>query len=92
MALELLPLKKSMVNTKQSIFGIFFKFSFTLDDPYSNPDQSAANDLEPPNYDYSGISPTAGFDDLSPMPDYGSYQNDPCAVSRVKCGIVKDKK
>ena len=53
------------------------------DDPYSNPDQSAANDLEPPNYDYSGISPTAGFDDLSPMPDYGPYQNDPCAVSSV---------
>ena len=63
----------------------------TSDDPYSNPDQSAANDLEPPNYDYSGISPTAGFDDLSPMPDYGSYQNDPCAVSSVQftCGIVK---
>ena len=61
------------------------KFGSISDDPYSNPDQSAANDLEPPNYDYSGISPTAGFDDLSPMPDYGSYQNDPCAVSRVKC-------
>lgn len=48
--------------------------------PYSNPDQSSANDLEPPSYDYSGISPTAGFDDLSSIPDYGSF-NDPCAVS-----------
>ena len=77
-------ISKSLARTSCAIYNCNFCL-FTSDDPYSNPDQSAANDLEPPNYDYSGISPTAGFDDLSPMPDYGSYQNDPCAVSRVKC-------